>query len=739
MMSVYDNEIYRGPQESVPTLKQHEPSYGTDIYIVKPPEATLPQDMPATEETFYEETVSVKKKKNRVSKALKLIASCAAAVTVATAAVPTAPEPELPLWPSYTIGWGYDAAALNSWDCQASIGHKSYRITARQEGLYVMWLQSFFISNDGLSGAFSIYMKKPAENLEVLLDFGIDPENMSDNVLAFGKIRTTSGEVLPVRCVYHTADVEAPTAQQLIDDLANYIEISDKTDDNGWDKLMIGDSLYSETNASWNGTETVLPSYDEEDFFMFDYFTENEYAPYSEKDLICKRRINGINWSFYYTATDIGYGLTEPRLWAKPPQEDFSIGIALFYSPLFDRKKVPPLDGSEIGEELRNTVLETIDHIIIPKGLCYYYPIEQMPKEKPTVWTPPDSIPASVPPTPTPEPVPTTVVETEELLEGGTRTTTSYYNAEGKLEKEESVRQIGETEYFRVDTMNEFERPILRESTTYENGLVTDRTVYDLEANLTTEEAFEYYDSGAPKSYSRRLRDCYWDFNHKVFESNETFEFFVETYDESGAIIVYVQRDDETGLYRVHNYRTLLGSTYGAPEGEMRDVEVYADGLFTTSFPTLPSELVEGIYTETFVDIGTTWEYAQIDPDGSKTLLSYHPDGSLLQSVIMTFDEGTNTWTEVVEHHPNPSDSFAYHTEIRVTFDGSGKITAYYENSDGFIIDILFSEAPDAEINYADGKTSGFHHIGEDYEMTVWFEYDPLGRLSSIAGNTFQK
>ena len=95
-MSQYDNEIYRGPPESGPTLAQDTPSYGTDFHIVKPPQATVQQDVPATEETDRQESRPAVKKKSRIGKAMKLLASCAATVAVVTAlAAPAEPVQEL--------------------------------------------------------------------------------------------------------------------------------------------------------------------------------------------------------------------------------------------------------------------------------------------------------------------------------------------------------------------------------------------------------------------------------------------------------------------------------------------------------------------------------------------------------------------------------------------------------------------------------------------------------------------
>ena len=93
-MASYDNEIYRGPPEAGPTLEHDIRSYGSDVYIVKSEITTLKQDAPPTKEPIRQESKPVQKKESKIAKAMKLLASCTAAVTIATnLTVPPAPPP----------------------------------------------------------------------------------------------------------------------------------------------------------------------------------------------------------------------------------------------------------------------------------------------------------------------------------------------------------------------------------------------------------------------------------------------------------------------------------------------------------------------------------------------------------------------------------------------------------------------------------------------------------------------
>lgn len=335
-MSAYDNEIYRGSPETGPTLGREKPSYGAEFYVVKPDQATAQQDEPATEESAAKQSNPVPKKKSRIAKAMKLLASCVTTVAVVTTlaapAPPVEPEPELPLWPRISPTT-YDWISQNSMDCQVANGHDSYCLTAQQEGVYLMWDNGFYTY-------FEVNMTIPAEDWYVYLYFDTDPaaiENRKTDAsimyseedqpaFGTGQIQTTSGETLYVLGMMWGNEMEElPPVQQIVDHLDEYIQISDATPD-GWDKLLIGDTMYSEINPRWSGT---VGASDSNEYLWYELETVYSLADAdcSEDNLICRRRVNGIDWSFYYGDFRLLDGRLLGRvIWAVPGQEDIALG-----------------------------------------------------------------------------------------------------------------------------------------------------------------------------------------------------------------------------------------------------------------------------------------------------------------------------------------------------------------------------------------------------------------------------
>ena len=984
-MSQYDNEIYRGPPETGPTLGRDMLSRGAEFYVVKPPQTTAQQDEPATEESILQESKPTPKKKSRIGKAMKLLASCAATVAVMTSlaapaapAAPAEPVPELPLWPhigsmdnEYVSSWTHFPISQNSEDCQVSIDGKVYCLTAKQEGVYLHWVSSREQKLwQDFPHCFYLDISIPAENLSDRLVFCVNPimkaENLKSTVV---KILTTSGKALYVHGGWN---VTSPNAQQILDNLNNYIQISDVTADvnaDGWDYVLIGDTMYSETNEAWSGIQTV-PPYDESDIVEIWEICHTAAASYSADDFICRRQVNDIDWSFYFASY-----LGNHTMWAVPAQEDVALGFQIGYINYYNNKNWNmrgEMSDSEIQEKLQDELLDLVDRFIIGKGLCHYYPVEQIPERKPADIPPDATVPSTEATTEAvtvplyqcetnghiwvdanyqaPKtcsvcgeteggalladfeahglPINITQLDTEydyltssandpELktwgklsitdyrvfdgdekhpaLEGYEWHTVSvkirfddnvalykgmsfhdsienYYDIEGwdatqtYLEEENMIRYgctvngtdytqclykrdntewsgwidnpetgisecsvtfdqyiripvgydgvvfgyydggvdwgegqyiydiaDGNTLFFRLDgalarrmteptevfprtdviVLYEYEESgntykgtqtihynmygeviktewhdyeddalyyyrsesvqdgytVYEEVSYNENGHIDLRKVRDDQNGIYMTEEFSFYESGAVRAHGI--------FYYQDGSASQMVEEYQEEYDEGGTVIdtdhqIY---DPETGFWILEDveggYSTSYGASYGTT-GEMWSVDTYGDGLFGTDNPMSNEHLYSGIYQETFSETGNLWNDVQINEDGSGKNIWYYPDGSLEQSVVTTIDEETNTWIQIVEYHPAPSDDFCYRTEERVRFDDAGNIVEYYSNqTNGNIIEIPFDRMEQSNVEYDQvGRVVKREYTGEDYIFIAY--YDRWGRLKRV-------
>lgn len=332
-MSSFDNEIYRGPPEAGPTLERDIRSYGSDVYILKAEKNTLAQDVPPTEEPIRQDAKPIQKKESKIAKAMKLLASCTAAATIAATLVATPlPPVEKPTqtfdeWPGFSQlgdaahGFSFDICSQNSHIAQASTGNKAYRITAKQKDLHLFWQTTYNTDYDDNREGFCLMMDNWAEDWYVVLDVHTHPQEPWDDSQLLDQITTTSGEALYLRAEFIGGQEQSmDKLQNILDHLSDYIEISEATED-GWGKALIGYTMYSDTNAQWNGivnTPDVNPGFD------FGNIHYRQHANYSEENFIRSLTINDIDWSFYYSFDE--YSLW---LWAVPSQEDIALGAAL--------------------------------------------------------------------------------------------------------------------------------------------------------------------------------------------------------------------------------------------------------------------------------------------------------------------------------------------------------------------------------------------------------------------------
>ena len=394
-MSSFDNEIYRGPPEAGPTLEHDIRSYGSDVYIVKAEKNTLAQDVPPTEEPVRQEAKPVQKKESKIAKAMKLLASCTAAVAVA--ATLTAPAPAKPvddglaMWPWFGPvhdsigGLAFDAISQHSDVCQVSIGGKSFRLEAQQEGIHLQWHETYDPSEDGSKGGFYICMENVPEDWCMILDFSARPQQKSEDSEGLCQFTTATGDTLYVRGFFIGS--EDRSAQETMDQLGKYIRITKPTSD-GWGKVLIGDTMYSDTNRSWNGTHSIDSYREQINYWHFYTICSTDIANYDLDDLICRHRVNGIDWSFY-CAIEKG----EFLLWAVPSQENiaFAVDITyLLYNNGFDPDAQAEMSGaeldavaSELGVVLRSYLLDFIENSLISRGLQYYHLVDRPTQNAP--------------------------------------------------------------------------------------------------------------------------------------------------------------------------------------------------------------------------------------------------------------------------------------------------------------------------------------------------------------------
>ncbi len=478
-MSLYDNEIYRGPPESDPTLAKDTFPYGAEFYIVKPPETTARQDAPATEETAQQERKPAQKKKSRIAKAMKLLASCAATVAVVTTlAVPAKPVPEpvpeLPLWPRivrpYDERYSFHrhVASQNSTDCQVPCGSKFFCLTAKQEDTYMVW-------NEGFDTYFEVAMIIPNEDPAIWLYFDADPTSLEAMykdyadmyveyapVFGLGQIQTVSGETLYVLgSWYDRAKEESLPIQQIIDNLDEYIQISDTTEE-GWDYLYVGDTMYTETNPKWSST---VGGTEKLGWFCLEAVKSTADAAYSEDALICQRRVNGIDWSFYY-----GEWNTDRVIWAVPAQEDIALGYDYIISgdslswqeDWYSIKEWPSwvieAYNGKLPETWQEKLVDIVDDVIIEYILCNYYLVEQMPGYEPidiptdaTEVTRPEATEATMEATTEATEVPLTTEEVTEPLSQCEANGHTWVDANYQAPKTCSVCGVTEGEVLQAD------------------------------------------------------------------------------------------------------------------------------------------------------------------------------------------------------------------------------------------------------------------------------------------------
>lgn len=375
-MAPYDNEIYRGPPDESATLTQDIRPATNDIYIVKPPQTTAQQDIPATKEPVAEDQ-QVGHRSSKAAKAIRLLASCTAAVAVVATLAQPVMEALKPLreWPyigpsDSTAMYTSVTASENSRSCQVAFGDEAYRIESLQEDIYLQWFASDpDIQGDSYAG-FHVTMESYLGNWKMLLTFRPQYTEPMYGEVEGKPILSGAGETLYAYATDRWGS--APDMQGILDSLDSYIAFHEPTAD-GWGKVLIGETMYSDISSEWTGFYNYPPWNTNWGVSEIHYTGD---AGYSLDSLISEHTVNGIQWSFYYSMEK---GIV--AVWAVPAQENIAFCVyedmLLWDLGIEDEATAMELFASseELQAALRPGLQRAVEEMIAG-GLHHYYLLE---------------------------------------------------------------------------------------------------------------------------------------------------------------------------------------------------------------------------------------------------------------------------------------------------------------------------------------------------------------------------
>ena len=313
-MTQYDNEFFRGPPEGSQTLATDQRPTGVEVFQAKPLIATAAADVPVTREEVPKDPPKKKSNARRITKAIKLLASCMAAVVITEAATNMAatiePVPEevptgqyyVGQWPGVRWvedhGYGLNMDAVEGNIIQAVLEDQAWRFSA-QQNWRMMWTdQTLWIEdqNTGIKGR---------------LNMRLHPYMSVEQYAVYGETTASTGEILYFRGFLEggtgTSEENLELQQALLDEFFAGLTVTPATDD-GWQGIQIGNKLYSQQSEDWYGLggygdlEINIPWVcDSEDYGLADM------TPYA------REKVNGITWSIYFAEAE-----QDTFLWAVP-------------------------------------------------------------------------------------------------------------------------------------------------------------------------------------------------------------------------------------------------------------------------------------------------------------------------------------------------------------------------------------------------------------------------------------
>ena len=325
-MTQYDNEFFRGPPEGSPTLATDQRPTGVEVFQAKPEATTVVADVPVTREEVPKDPPKKKSNARRITKAIKLLASCMAAVVITEAAVNIAatiePPPEVPTGQYYAGQWPGVSATHNGvyvremdadmgYSIQMPLGEDIWRFTADTDWRMV-WYEGHV--------DYAFFGLKNLENgVFIMADLTTEPFYTDYEEDCYTTMTTSTGETLYIRAFFNSLGKygeeyglseeaiaeSAELRQQLVEETFAGIRVTPGTE-NGWQGFQIGDKLYSQQSENWYGVggfgdlEIHIPWVN----YAEDYNLHN-MTPYSRVN------VNGITWSIYFAENDT-------YLWAVP-------------------------------------------------------------------------------------------------------------------------------------------------------------------------------------------------------------------------------------------------------------------------------------------------------------------------------------------------------------------------------------------------------------------------------------
>lgn len=314
-MTQYDNEFFRGPPEESPTLATDQRPTGVEIFQAKPEKATAAADVPVTREEAPKDPPKKKSNARRITKAIKLLASCMAAVVITEAATNMAatiePVPEeVPTGAYYVDQWPgvrlvedsmfiLDMDAVEGNIIQAVLEDQAWRFSAQQDWR-MMWTDQ------------TLWLEHISTGVGGRLNLRMDPYMYVEEGAVYGEVTASTGETLYFRGFLKGGGTGAPgenleLQQALLDEFFAGLTVTPATDD-GWQGIQIGDKLYSQQSEDWYG----LGGYGDLEI-KIPWVCHSEDYGLQDKTPYAREKVNGITWSIYFTESE-----QDTFLWAVP-------------------------------------------------------------------------------------------------------------------------------------------------------------------------------------------------------------------------------------------------------------------------------------------------------------------------------------------------------------------------------------------------------------------------------------
>ena len=418
-MTRFENEGYR-PREGLNatlrsddrgTLSEDHPVTGDDLYHARPLEATVCADDNPTIGEGIAETVSRPRRGKRIVKAIKMLTSAVATVTIAAT---LSVGGTLGDWAEDVVDWidgryyhtyamfgtidqgtdGYSFSehSPNSGFTQVVAGDFGLRVEALEPGLHLMCPSA---NSDQRIEV--ILSSDKASRSEMIITFSPEELTADDEDEYAGSFRA---EKLDMQLYYRAHQIQmmgggvAYTPEEFHVQVEKMLSKLDflPVDDYDWNRVQIGDTMFSLMRAGWYGMGTAGGKGRMD--WSFDSVTTSDFL--DVRDLISIREIiyNDIRWHVYLEEDpDHGY----QRLWFVPSQEDIMLGM---WPDMLD------MGVQEAVDYAFETGLSNI-HLLSNKDSVSFQEWNPLPQPEPEPQPKPVPTPEPEPvPTPEPEPVP---------------------------------------------------------------------------------------------------------------------------------------------------------------------------------------------------------------------------------------------------------------------------------------------------------------------------------------------